>query len=67
MSETELYPYEAVLAFAQGKGPEFDSFMRKWREEHPKQAQPIVESLAEPIVEEKPTRKRKTTVVTPEE
>lgn len=27
----QTYPYEALLAFCQTKGPAFDSFMREWQ------------------------------------
>lgn len=59
MSET-TYPYEAVLLFAQSKGPEFDSFMRKWHEEHPKTEATILPAIVEaPVIEEPKKRGRK--------
>lgn len=47
MTET-TYPYEALLAFCQTKGPAFDGFMRDWNRDHPTIA-PALTIQVEPV------------------
>lgn len=51
----QTYPYEALLAFAQTKGPAFDSFMRDWNQQHQPEPKPLIAAVVKPVVEE-PTK-----------